>query len=103
MISHLAGTVTAVAPEGAVIEVPTLRIAGYTVGPVWFAKRSNAAYDDMMSYMTDQPILAAIGGSALKDFRITMDYPHQRATFEKPAARKQVRTCNRPFEFRSPP
>jgi hypothetical protein len=66
------------------IEVPAVRIAGFDVGPVWFVQRSDAAYDDMMSSMTDRPILAAIGGAALKHFRITMDYPAQRATFERP-------------------
>jgi hypothetical protein len=65
------------------IEVPIVRIAGYNVGPVWFVKRSNAAYDDMMSSLTDRPIQAAIGGAAFKHFRITMDYPNQLAKFER--------------------
>jgi hypothetical protein len=65
------------------IEVPTVNIAGYDVGPVWFAMRSDRAYDGIMMMMMDQPILAAIGGNALKTFRITMDYPNQRATFEQ--------------------
>ena len=64
------------------IEVPSMRIAGHTVGPVWFVKRSNRAYDEMMSDMTDKPILAAIGGEAMRQFRVTLDYPRQRATFE---------------------
>lgn len=65
------------------IEVPTVNIGGYDVGPVWFAKRSDRAYDGIMMMMMDQPILAAIGGNALKTFRITLDYPNQRATFER--------------------
>jgi hypothetical protein len=67
-----------------VIEVPTVNIAGYDVGPIWFAKRPNRAYDGMMSPLMDKPILASIGGQAFKSFRITMDYPNQRVTFEKP-------------------
>jgi hypothetical protein len=65
------------------IEVPRVVIAGYTVGPVWFVKRPEKAYAGMMTSMMDRPILAAIGGNALKDFRIIMDYPNQRATFER--------------------
>ncbi len=65
------------------IEVPSMSIGGYTVGPVWFAKRPDSAYDGMMSSLTDKPILAAVGGAALKDFRITLDYPNQRATFKR--------------------
>ena len=66
------------------IEVPTLSIAGYTVGPVWFAKRRDMVYDGMMKQLMDKPILASIGGAAFRPFKITMDYPNQRVTFEKP-------------------
>jgi hypothetical protein len=45
-------------------------------------KRPNRAYDEMMSDMTDKPILAAIGGEAMRQFKVTLDYPRQRATFE---------------------
>ena len=69
------------------IEVPSMRIAGHRVGPVWFVKRPNRAYDEMMSDMTDKPILAAIGGEAMRQFKVTLDYPRQRATFER---RKRV-------------
>jgi hypothetical protein len=66
------------------IEVPTVTIAGYDVGPVWFAKRPDRVFDGMMRQVMDKPILASVGGPALKYFKITMDYPNQRATFEKP-------------------
>jgi len=72
------------------IQVPSVNIGGYDVGPVWFAKRSDRAYDGIMMLMMDQPILAAIGGNALKTFRITMDYPNQRATFERRGAGVRV-------------
>jgi len=72
-----------VGTNASAIEVPVVRIAGFDVGPVWFVKRADAAYDDMLSSLTDRPILACIGGEAFKDFRITLDYPHQRATFER--------------------
>ena len=65
------------------IEVPTVTIAGYDVGPIWFAKRRDAVYDNMMSPQMDQPVDASIGGAAFRTFRMTMDYPHQRVTFER--------------------
>jgi hypothetical protein len=66
-----------------IIEVPDIRIAGFDVGPIWFAKRPNSVYDGMMAQVMDKPIAASIGGSALRTFRITLDYPNQRATFTR--------------------
>jgi hypothetical protein len=65
------------------IEVPRVTIAGHTVGPVWFATRPDQAYDVTMRQMMDAPIAGALGGNALRTFRITMDYPNQRVTFER--------------------
>jgi hypothetical protein len=65
------------------IEVPSLSIAGYEVGPVWFAKRADRVYDGMMAGLMDKPIQASIGGVAFRAFRITMDYVNQRVTFER--------------------
>jgi len=64
------------------IEVPSLTIAGYEVGPVWFAKRSDRSYAGTLRMM-DKPIQASLGGVALRPFRITMDYVNQRVTFER--------------------
>jgi hypothetical protein len=83
-----------VSTHASAIEVPVVRIAGFAVGPVWFVKRADAAYDEMLSFLTDRPILAAIGGEALRDFKITLDYPNQRATFERPVPRR--RSAHRP-------
>jgi hypothetical protein len=66
------------------IGVPTISIAGYDVGPVWFAKRDDSNYDGMMSRLMDKPILASVGGTALRQFKLTLDYVNQRVTFEKP-------------------
>jgi hypothetical protein len=65
------------------IEVPNVNVAGYDVGPVWFAMRTNAPYDNMMKQLMDRPILASLGGNAFRSFRLTMDYPNQRVTFER--------------------
>jgi len=63
------------------IRVPEISVAGLVVGPVWFAQRPDATFSDWMSSMMDQPIDGAIGGSALKYFRVIVDYPHSRAYF----------------------
>lgn len=66
------------------IEVPNVNVAGFDVGPVWFAMRTNAPYDNMMKALMDRPIVASLGGNAFRSFRLTMDYPNQRVTFERP-------------------
>jgi hypothetical protein len=66
------------------IGVPNVSIAGYDVGTVWFAKRPDRVYDGMMRALMDKPILASIGGTAFRQFKLTLDYVNQRVTFEKP-------------------
>jgi hypothetical protein len=66
------------------IGVPNVSIAGFDVGTVWFAKRPNSVYDGMMKQLMDKPILASIGGTAFRQFKLTLDYVNQRVTFEKP-------------------
>ena len=64
-----------------IIEVPKVTVAGYTVGPAWFAKRPN--FGGSASY-TDRYVDGALGGSVFQYFAITMDYPNARATFRRP-------------------
>jgi hypothetical protein len=66
------------------IGVPNVTIAGYDVGTLWFARRANGVYDGMMKQLMDKPILASVGGAAFRQFKLTLDYVNQRATFEKP-------------------
>ncbi|HVT31296.1 MAG TPA: hypothetical protein VHE32_01520 [Rhodanobacteraceae bacterium] len=63
------------------IRVPSVEIAGWRVGPVWFTDRPDGAFRTMMSSMTDKPVEGAIGGNALKHFRMTLDYPRGTAYF----------------------
>ena len=67
----------------AMIEVPEIKIAGYTVGPVWFTRRADKNFHEFMSKFMDKQVEGAIGGNALRHFRITVDYPQARAIFEK--------------------
>jgi hypothetical protein len=71
----------------AMIEVPSIELAGFSVGPVWFTRRADPNFTEWMSEMMDQPIQGALGGSALGYFRITVDYPNAVAVFERPAER----------------
>jgi len=66
------------------IEVPAVTVAGYTVGPVWFTRRPDPNFHQFMSRFMDKQVEGALGGSALKFFRVTVDYPNAVAAFERP-------------------
>jgi hypothetical protein len=66
------------------IEVPAIRIAGFEAGPVWFTERPDRNFHEYMSSFMDQRVEGALGGSGLKYFRITLDYPRAVAWFEQP-------------------
>ena len=68
------------------IEVPSVEIAGLKSGPVWFTQRPDTNLRDFMSSMMDKPVEGALGGSALRGFRMTIDYPAAVAYFERPVA-----------------
>ncbi|EQD64859.1 hypothetical protein B1B_06571, partial [mine drainage metagenome] len=69
----------------AMIEVLRLRIAGCTVGPVWFTERPDANFLRMMSSMTRGPVDGSLGGNALRGLRMTIDYPRALAWFTRVA------------------
>lgn len=61
------------------IEVPTVGIGELTVGPVWFTARDDPNFHDFMSQWMDRRVEGALGGSALRYLRVTVDYPGARA------------------------
>lgn len=63
------------------IEVPLVEIAGARVGPVWFTRRPDKNFHDFMSGMMDSRVEGAIGGNALRHFRVSVDYPGAAAYF----------------------
>ncbi|HYP26724.1 MAG TPA: hypothetical protein VE262_08405 [Blastocatellia bacterium] len=67
----------------AMIEVPKVVVAGYTVGPVWFTRRADKNFHEYMSQWMDKRIEGALGGNALYHFIVTVDYPRAIAVFEK--------------------
>ena len=66
------------------IEVPSLTIGGFKVGPVWFTVQPDAAFHAYMAQWMDKPTEGAIGGSALHYLRMTVDWPNAIAVFEQP-------------------
>lgn len=64
------------------IRIPEVTIAGHTVGPVWFERRPDRAFQQMSASM-DQPVQGALGGSLFQYFRITISYPDGWASFER--------------------
>lgn len=67
----------------AMIEAQNIKIAGYTVKRAWFTRRANKNFHEYMTQFMDKKIECAIGGTVLRDFRITVDYPKAIAVFEK--------------------
>lgn len=65
------------------ILVPAVTIGNQTVGPVWFAVRPDAAWSVGMIRSMDKIVHGAIGGSAFKYLKVTIDYNHELARFEK--------------------
>jgi hypothetical protein len=63
------------------IEVPTIRVGGYDVGPVWFTFRPDQAFHEWMAQWMDKPTEGALGGSGLKYFRVGADWVHGVVTF----------------------
>jgi hypothetical protein len=67
-----------------IIEVPKVTIAGHEVGPVWFTFRPDKNLHEFMSSMMDAKVEGALGGSALRYFRVTADMAQGKAVFQRP-------------------
>lgn len=66
------------------ILVPELTLAGFKVDQVWFTQRPDDNFTEHFAKWMDKPVVGAIGGNALKDFRVILDYPGSMAWLEKP-------------------
>lgn len=66
------------------ILVPRVRVAGHDATDVWFTRRPDQAFHEFMSQFMDRQVEGALGGSALRQFRVTVDYPRGVAVFERP-------------------
>ena len=65
------------------IQVPSVEIAGYTTGPVWFSARPDRAFHEYMAQWMDRAVDGALGGNVFAGFRVTVDYVGERAVFER--------------------
>lgn len=63
------------------IEVPSVEIAGWRTGPVWFTERPDSNFHDFMSSMMDKQIEGSVGGNLFDHFVMTVDYAHEKAWF----------------------
>ncbi|WP_299771914.1 hypothetical protein [uncultured Pseudoteredinibacter sp.] len=67
----------------AMIQVPEIKIATFSVGPVWFARRTDDNFHKHMSAMMDKKIDGALGGSAFQYLNMIIDYPAEKLYLEK--------------------
>jgi len=68
---------------GDIIEVPLVKIGGYEVGPVLFAGRPDVNWSQGMIASMDKVVKGAVGGSAFKYLKVTIDYNSELVKFEK--------------------
>lgn len=66
-----------------VIEVPIIKIGGIEVGPVLFSKRPDENWSKGMIRSMDKVVKGAVGGSALKYLKVTIDYNSELIGFER--------------------
>ena len=66
----------------AIIRVPEVEIAGWKVGPVWFTRRADSNFHEMMAQMMDKKPEGAVGANILDAFKLTVDYPKETAIFD---------------------
>ena len=78
------------------IEVPAITVAGYTVGPVWFAEQPDGAFQTYMAGMMDRPTWGALGGSALKYCVVILNYPESAAYFRCDETREVSTAATQP-------
>ncbi|MDQ3161119.1 MAG: hypothetical protein M3Q51_08905 [Pseudomonadota bacterium] len=65
------------------IRVPDIELAGHHTGPAWFSVRPDKAFHEYMAQWMDKPVDGALGGEAIRSFRISVDYPSATAVFEQ--------------------
>ena len=65
-----------------VIRVPSVEIAGWTTGPVWFTERGDRNFGPQgLSRYMDKEIHGSAGGNIFAAFRMTLDYRNRSAWF----------------------
>lgn len=75
-----------------IIEVPSVQVAGWTIGPVWFTERPDASFHEFMAQWMDEKPEGAAGGNIFGHFVMTVDYPNAKAYFRCVTGCKAVNT-----------
>jgi hypothetical protein len=70
------------------LRIPALQIGSFTVGHVATASRPDRTFS-ATSYETPAPIVGALGGNVLSQFRVEIDYPEQ-LLFLDPSGKSQA-------------
>ncbi len=65
------------------IQVPSVQVGDLDTGPVWFTQRRDTNFLDYMSQWMDKTVVGALGGNALRGFRILLDYPAARVSLHR--------------------
>jgi hypothetical protein len=66
------------------IEVPSMKLGGYTLGPVWWEERGSTGFHKLMDGLMDKPIQGSLGGAAFRHLAVTIDYVAGVACFDAP-------------------
>ncbi len=64
----------------AMLEIPSLKLGGAELGPLWVVRRPEANFSEFMSKWTDRPVAGALGNNALRGREVRMDYPAQQVS-----------------------
>jgi hypothetical protein len=73
-----------VGTQAAMIEVPSMKLGGYTLGPVWWEERGSTGFHKLMDGLMDKPIQGSLGGAAFRHLAVTIDYVAGVACFDAP-------------------
>ena len=67
------------------LQVPSITLGNVEVGPVWFSRRPDQAWSSEkygMIRTMDKVVKGALGGSALRYTKVTIDYPKRLIQYE---------------------
>jgi len=65
------------------LQIPEVKIGNYKVGPCWFSKTDDNGGEGWMGGTMDKSAHAAIGGTVLKYFCVTIDYNNELIKFSR--------------------
>jgi PDZ domain/Aspartyl protease len=70
-------------PAALVVRLPELRLGGFVIDHAGAVSRENGTYEKLMSGEMVAPIIGALGGNVLRQFRVEIDYAAGVTYFER--------------------